>query len=96
MVGWRFERPSDEQSRMVSLWKGPPGLRRESVILINFVPLTNSSVALQEVRKCMALFVWCYDADLVQVDQREPYYKDAFSVKRGPLPVKISPRKVRT
>jgi hypothetical protein len=94
MAGWRIEGPSDEQRCMVSLLQRPAELCRENVIPIQFH--IDLSLALQEVKKCMALFVWCFDADFVEMDQKEPYYLDCFSVKRGPLRLKVYPRKVRT
>jgi hypothetical protein len=93
MAGWRIEGPSDEQRCMVSLLQRPTELCWENVITIQFH--ADRSLALQEVKKCMALFVWYFDAYFVESDQKEPYYLDFFSVKRGPLPLKIYPRKAQ-
>lgn len=56
----------------------------QKIYLINF------SLALMELRLVIAMFAWHFDAEFVE-GQREPYYKDAFVVLRGALPVRIIP-----
>ena len=45
-----------------------------------------------ELRRVIALFLWHFDAEFETPGQEEPYYKDAFVVLRGPLPVRIASR----
>ena len=44
-----------------------------------------------ELRYAIAMFVWNFDAQLADVGQKEPYYKDAFAVLRGPNWLRITP-----
>jgi hypothetical protein len=41
----------------------------------------------------LATFVWNFDAEFAEVDQPEPYYRDAFTALRGPLPIRIKERR---
>lgn len=43
-----------------------------------------------ELRLIIALFIWHFDAEFVEEGQTEPYYKDAFIVLRGALPLRIT------
>ena len=52
---------------------------------------TNVRLALMELRLTIAMFLWHFDAEFAEVGKLEPYYKDAFVVLRGPLPVRIKP-----
>jgi hypothetical protein len=45
-----------------------------------------------EVKKCIALFIWYFRAELAEVGQKEPDYVALLFVQRGPLPVRISLR----
>lgn len=45
-----------------------------------------------ELRYVIAIFIWHFDAEFASVAQEEPYYKDAFTVLRGPLPIKLKSR----
>jgi len=54
--------------------------------------LVNLSLALMELRYVIAMFLWHFDVDFAFPAQDEPYYKDAFVVLRGPLPIKLKSR----
>lgn len=45
-----------------------------------------------ELRYVSAMFIWHFDAEFASPAQGEPYYKDAFVVLRGPLPIKLKSR----
>lgn len=45
-----------------------------------------------ELRYVIAMFIWHFDAEFASVAQEEPYYKDAFTVLRGPLPIRLKSR----
>ena len=51
----------------------------------------DARLALMELRYAIAMFVWNFDAQLADVGQKEPYYKDAFAVLRGPNWLRITP-----
>jgi hypothetical protein len=65
---------------MASIFLWPKKLRRKAVCPEN----------LMELRLVIATFAWHFDAEFAE-GQREPYYKDAFVVLRGALPVRIIP-----
>jgi cytochrome P450 len=54
---------------------------------------TDLRLAMMELRMSLAMFVWSFDADFAEVDQPEPYYKDAFAALRGSLPIRIKERR---
>ena len=47
---------------------------------------------MMELRYVISMFLWHFDAEFEVADQEEPYYKDAFVVLRGPLPVLLKPK----
>ena len=47
---------------------------------------------MMELRYVISMFLWHFDAEFKVADHEEPYYKDAFVVLRGPLPVILKPR----
>lgn len=50
-------------------------------------------LAMMELRITLASFVWFFDAEFVDLGQPEPFFKDAFTAIRGPLPIRIKPVK---
>lgn len=50
-------------------------------------------LAMMELRITLASFVWFFDAEFLDLGQPEPFFKDAFTAIRGPLPIRIKPVK---
>ena len=53
--------------------------------------VADSRLAMMEFKMALATFVWHFDARLKMDGQAEPYYKDNFVVRRGPLEIVITP-----
>jgi len=51
----------------------------------------NHSLALMELRLAVAMFVWHFDAEFVEKEQEEPFFKDAFAALRSALPLRLTP-----
>jgi cytochrome P450 len=49
------------------------------------------SLAMMELRRVMAMFVWHFDAEFEKPGQTEPTYEDGFVAVRGPLRLRIKP-----
>ena len=50
---------------------------------------------MMELKIILAMFIWHFDAEFAEVGQPEPFFKDAFTAIRGPLPIRIKPVKKR-
>lgn len=47
----------------------------------------NERLAIMELKLILAMFVWSFDAELI--DDKEPFYKEKFVVMRGPLHLRL-------
>jgi hypothetical protein len=47
---------------------------------------------MMELRYMVAMCLWHFDAEFETPGKKEPFYKDAFVVFRGPLPVRLKSR----
>lgn len=49
------------------------------------------SLAMMELRRVIAMFIWSFDAEFETSGQSEPTYEDGFVAVRGPLRLRIKP-----
>jgi cytochrome P450 len=92
-----FSHPDDFiPTRWISNEKGEETCNRAAWIPFSYGPRSciGKPLALIELRLVIARFVWRFDAELVE--DKEPYYQDAFVVRRGALPIKIRRRELHT
>ena len=91
-----FSNPDDFMpTRWIPNEKGEETCNHAAWIPFSYGPRSciGKPLALIELRLVIARFVYRFDAELVE--NKEPYYQDAFVARRGALPIKIRRRESR-